>query len=44
VQFIEGKAESDTNSDSEDVDLVEDVNEASTIDGNSSDVLEQVMP
>lgn len=40
-RFIEGRAESDTNSDSEDVDLVEDENEASTIDGNSSDLLEQ---
>jgi len=45
VQFIEGKAESDTNSDSEEVDLVEDLNEAGTIDGSySSDLLEQVMP
>jgi len=44
VQFIEGRAENDTNSDSEDVDSVEDLNEACTIDGNSSDLLEQVMP
>ena len=36
VQFIEGGAESDTNSDSEGVDLVEDLNEADTVDGDSS--------
>lgn len=43
VQFIEGKAESDMNSDGEEVDLVEDLDEAGNIDGNSSDLLEQVM-
>ncbi|KAG5146652.1 hypothetical protein AAZX31_11G218100 [Glycine max] len=35
-RFIEGGAESDTNSDSEGVDLVEDLNEADTVDGDSS--------
>ncbi|CAJ1868260.1 unnamed protein product [Sphenostylis stenocarpa] len=40
-RFIEGGAESDTNSDSEEVDLVEDLNEAGTVDGDSSDLLEQ---
>jgi len=43
VQFIEGGAESDANSDTEEVDVVEDLNEAYTIDGDSSDLLEQVM-
>lgn len=43
VQFIEGGAESDTNSDSEGVDLVEDLNEADTVDDDSSHLLEQVM-
>ncbi|WVZ04579.1 hypothetical protein V8G54_017925 [Vigna mungo] len=41
-RFIEGKAESDMNSDGEEVDLVEDLDEAGTIDGNSSDLLEQI--
>ncbi|RDX72170.1 Serine/threonine-protein kinase rio2 [Mucuna pruriens] len=40
-RFIEGEAESDTNSDSEGVDLVEDLNEADTVDGDSSHLLEQ---
>ncbi|KAK7302055.1 hypothetical protein RJT34_12934 [Clitoria ternatea] len=39
-RFIEGGAESDTNSDSEGVDLVEDLNEADKIDGDSSHLLE----
>lgn len=43
VQFIEGGAESDTNSDSEGVDLVEDLNEADTVDDDSSHLSEQVM-
>ncbi|QCE14508.1 RIO kinase 2 [Vigna unguiculata] len=40
-RFIEGGAESDANSDTEEVDVVEDLNEAYTIDGDSSDLLEQ---
>ncbi|KAL5164255.1 Serine/threonine-protein kinase rio2 [Glycine soja] len=40
-RFIEGGAESDTNSDSEGVDLVEDLNEADTVDDDSSHLSEQ---
>ncbi|KOM24834.1 hypothetical protein LR48_Vigan2576s000100 [Vigna angularis] len=40
-RFIEVEAESDANSDSEEVDVVEDLNVADTIDGDSSDLLEQ---
>lgn len=43
MQFIEGGTESDTNSDSEGVDSVEDLNEATIIDGDSSHLLEQVI-
>ncbi|TKY46479.1 Serine/threonine-protein kinase rio2 [Spatholobus suberectus] len=40
-RYFEGGAESDTNSDSEGVDLVEDLNEADTEDGDSSHLLER---
>ena len=42
MQFIEGGAESDTNSDSEGVDLVEDLNEADTVDDDSSHLSEHI--
>ncbi|CAL0320203.1 unnamed protein product [Lupinus luteus] len=40
-QFIEGGAESDINSDGEDVDSVEELDEANSTDGDSSHLLEQ---
>ncbi|KAK7281392.1 hypothetical protein RIF29_09348 [Crotalaria pallida] len=40
-RFIEGGAESDTNSDGEGVDSVKDLNESNIIDGDSSHLLEQ---
>lgn len=43
VQFIEGGAESDTNSDGEDVDSVGNLNEADVIDGDSLHLAEQVI-
>lgn len=43
VQFIEGTANSDTNSDNEGVDSVEDLNEANIEDGDFSHLLERVI-